>query len=106
MALRRQHHGLGCAPREGARIARRQDPAATSARVADATGLPPASIEVGQLDIFRNEDVRYTLVLSQAGVTVELHLHPGVPHEFDAIAFTAGVARRAQAARARVLRTL
>lgn len=27
---------------------------------------------------------------------VELHLHPGVPHEYDAIAFDADVSRRAQ----------
>ncbi len=82
------------------------DPSAAPARIADATGLPPAYIEVGQLDIFRDEDVRYALTLSQAGVPVELHLHPGVPHEYDAIAFDAAVARRAQADRERILRSL
>ena len=82
------------------------DPSAAPARIADATGLPPAYIEVGQLDIFRDEDVRYALTLSQAGVPVELHLHPGVPHEYDAIAFDSDVARRAQADRERVLRSL
>ncbi len=82
------------------------DPSAAPARIADATGLPPAYIEVGQLDIFRDEDVRYALTLSQAGVPVELHLHPGVPHEYDAIAFNSEVARRAQADRERVLRSL
>jgi signal transduction histidine kinase len=41
-----------------------------------------------------------------AGVPVELHLHPGVPHEYDAIAFASDVARRAQADRERVLRSL
>ncbi len=58
--------------------------------------MPPAYIEVGQLDIFRDEDIRYALTLSRAGVPVELHLHPGVPHEYDAIAFDADVSRRAQ----------
>ena len=82
------------------------DPSAAPARVVDATGLPPAYIEVGQLDIFRDEDVRYALTLSRAGVPVELHLHPGVPHEYDAIAFDADVARRAQADRERILRSL
>jgi acetyl esterase/lipase len=82
------------------------DPSAAPARIADATGLPPAYIEVGQLDIFRDEDVRYALTLSRAGVPVELHLHPGVPHEYDAIAFASDVARRAQADRERVLRSL
>ena len=37
------------------------------------------------------------LSLSQAGVAVELHLHSGVPHEYDAIAYDADVSRRALA---------
>ncbi len=82
------------------------DPAAAPARLDDATGLPPAYIEVGQLDIFRDEDLRYALTLSHAGVPVELHLHPGLPHEYDAIVPTADVAQRAQADRDRVLRSL
>jgi len=82
------------------------DPAAAPARLDDATGLPPAYIEVGQLDIFRDEDLRYALTLSQAGVPVELHLHPGLPHEYDAIAPNAEVAQRAQADRDRILRSL
>ena len=43
------------------------DPTAAPARLTDATGLPPAYIEVGQLDIFRDEDITYTLTLSHAG---------------------------------------
>lgn len=57
-------------------------------------------------DNFRDEDVRYALTLSQAGVPVELHLHPSVPHEYDAIAFNSDVAVRAQADRERILRSL
>ena len=82
------------------------DPAAAPGRLKDARGLPPAYIEVGQLDVFRDESLRYALMLSHAGVPVELHLHPGVPHEYDAIAFDADVSRRAQADRGRVLRSL
>jgi acetyl esterase/lipase len=82
------------------------DPSAAPGRLEDAAGLPPAYIEVGQLDIFRDEDIRYALTLSRAGVPVELHLHPGVPHEYDAIAFDADVSRRAQGDRDRVLRSL
>ncbi len=67
---------------------------------------PGHRLEVGQLDIFRDEDVGYALTLSRAGVPVELHLHPGVPHEYDAIAFGSDVARRAQADRERILRSL
>jgi acetyl esterase/lipase len=82
------------------------DPSAAPGRLADATGLPPAYIEVGQLDVFRDEGIRYALTLSRAGVPVEFHLHPGVPHEYDAIAFGADVSRRAQNDRDRVLRSL
>ncbi|MGW0571123.1 alpha/beta hydrolase [Streptomyces tauricus] len=79
---------------------------AAPARLEDATGLPPAYIEVGQLDVFRDEDLAYALKLSRAGVPVEFHLHPGVPHEFDSIAFTTDVARRAVADRVRALASL
>jgi acetyl esterase/lipase len=85
---------------------RETDPSAAPGRLEDAAGLPPAYIEVGQLDIFRDEDIRYALTLSRGGVPVELHLHPGVPHEYDAIAPDADVSRRAQADRDRVLRSL
>jgi acetyl esterase/lipase len=85
---------------------REVDPAAAPGRLEDAAGLPPAYIEVGQLDVFRDEALRYALTLSHAGVPVELHLHPGVPHEYDAIASGADVSRRAQSDRDRVLRSL
>ncbi|MEU6392328.1 alpha/beta hydrolase [Streptomyces sp. NPDC046939] len=80
--------------------------AAAPARLDDATGLPPAYIEVGQLDAFRDENLAYALELSRAGVPVEFHLHPGVPHEFDSIAPTTDVARRAFADRVRALASL
>ncbi|MDX3076663.1 alpha/beta hydrolase [Streptomyces sp. NPDC088354] len=81
-------------------------PTAAPARLEDATGLPPAYIEVGQIDVFRDEDMAYATKLSRAGVPVEFHLHPGAPHEFDSIAFTSDVARRAIADRIRVLTSL
>jgi acetyl esterase/lipase len=79
---------------------------AAPGRVSDAAGLPSAYIEVGQLDIFRDEDLAYAGVLSRGGVPVELHLRPGVPHEFDAAAPDTDVSRRAQEDRVRVLRAL
>jgi acetyl esterase/lipase len=51
---------------------------AAPARGHDAAALPPAYIEVGQLDIFRDEDLAYAGLLSRAGVPVEFHLRPGV----------------------------
>lgn len=79
---------------------------AAPARLEDASGLPPAYIEVGQLDVFRDEDTAYATKLSRAGVPVEFHLHPGVPHEFDSIAFDSDVARRAVADRVRALKSI
>ncbi|MEU4519125.1 alpha/beta hydrolase [Amycolatopsis sp. NPDC024027] len=79
---------------------------AAPARLEDATGLPAAYIEVGQLDVFRDEDIAYATKLSRAGVPVEFHLHPGAPHEFDSIAFDSDVARRAIADRIRVLKSI
>ena len=79
---------------------------AAPARAADLSGLPAAYIEVGQLDIFRDEDLAYAQRLSRAGVDVEFHLHPGVPHEFETLAPDSAVARRAIADRVRVLSAL
>jgi acetyl esterase/lipase len=79
---------------------------AAPSRLEDASHLPPAYIEVGQIDLFRDEDLAYTQTLSRAGVPVEFHLHPGVPHEFDSIAFASDVARRAIADRVRVLKSI
>jgi acetyl esterase/lipase len=79
---------------------------AAPARLEDPSDLPPAYIEVGQIDILRDEDMAYAMKLSRAGVPVEFHLHPGVPHEFDSIAFEADVSRRAIADRVRVLKSI
>jgi acetyl esterase/lipase len=76
---------------------------AAPARAIDLSGLPTTYIEVGQLDIFRDEDLAYAERLGRAGVTVELHLRPGVPHEFETYAYTSDVARRSGADRLRVL---
>ena len=81
-------------------------PYAAPARAGDLAGLPPAYIEVGQLDAFRDEDVEYARRLSRAGVGVELIVRPGVPHDFELIAPDAEVTRRAAADRARVLRSV
>jgi acetyl esterase/lipase len=79
---------------------------AAPARAADLSGLPPAYIEVGQLDAFCDEDVAYAMRLSRAGVDVELHVHPGAPHDFELLAPDSDVTRRAAASRTRVLAAL
>ena len=70
-------------------------PYAAPARAADLVGLPDTFIDVGDLDIFRNEDITYARRLSDAGVPVEFHLHPGCPHAFEALAQEADVSKRA-----------
>lgn len=58
-------------------------PVAAPARLADFSGLAPAYIDVGDLDIFRDESIAYAGGLARAGVPVELHVHPGCPHGFE-----------------------
>lgn len=79
-------------------------PYAAPARATDLTGLPPTYIDVGDLDIFRDEDIDYARRLSDAGVPTELHLHPGCPHAFEALARRADVSQRAISDRVRRLR--
>jgi acetyl esterase/lipase len=81
-------------------------PIAAPARATDVNGLPPAYIEVGQLDIFCNEDIAYALELSRAGVPVELHVRPGAQHGFELIAPASKVAERSTKDRLRVLQEL
>ena len=79
---------------------------AAPARATDLSGLPDTYIDVGDLDIFRDEDITYARRLSDAGVPTELHLHPGCPHAFEALARRADVSQRAINDRLRRLRTL
>ncbi len=78
---------------------------AAPARATDLTKLPPTYLEVGQLDIFRDEGVAYAQRL-QAHVPTELHVHPGAPHGFELFAPDADVSRRAMADRVRALRSV
>lgn len=56
------------------------------ARARSLAGLPSTYIDVGQLDIYCNEDVAYATRLLAEHVTVEFHLYPGLPHGFEIIA--------------------
>jgi acetyl esterase/lipase len=79
---------------------------AAPARLTDFTGLAPAYLDVGDLDIFRDEDIAYAQRLALAGVPVELHVHPGAPHGWERFAPSADSAQRAMADRARVIAAL
>lgn len=58
-------------------------PYAAPARVESVAGLPSTYIEVGGLDLFRDENLKYVARLAEQNVEVEFHLYPGVPHGFE-----------------------
>jgi acetyl esterase/lipase len=69
-------------------------------------GLPPAYIEVGELDIFRDECVDYGRRLLRDSISTEVIVRPGCPHAFELIAPDAEVSLRAFADRSRRLKAL
>jgi acetyl esterase/lipase len=69
---------------------------AAATRVDDVTGLPPAWIGVGSLDVFRDEDIAYASRLLAAGITTELHVYRGAPHGFEMMAPGSYVAQACQ----------
>ena len=76
------------------------------ARLSDHRGLAPAYLEVGELDIFREETVAYARALWAAGTSAELHVLPGLVHGWDHFAPRSTVRTRALAQRFHALRTL
>jgi acetyl esterase/lipase len=70
------------------------DAYAAPARAADLSGLPPAFLDVGELDLFRDEDVAFAARLLQAGVPTELHVYPGAYHASETVAPDAALSRR------------
>lgn len=81
-------------------------PLVAPARLEDFRGLAPAFIDVGDLDIFRDEDIRYSLRLLEAGVACELHVRAGCLHAFDRFAPSARVAAASWFDRYRVIKSL
>ncbi len=77
---------------------------AAPARAEDLSGLPPAYIEVGSSEVFRDEDVAYASRLWAAGVQAELHVWPGAFHSFDSFAPQAELSQAAENARVAWLR--
>lgn len=81
-------------------------PYAAPARAEDLSGLPPAFIDVGSAETFRDEDVAYASRLWQAGGRAELHVWPGGFHGFDMMVPQAAISQEARAARFGWLRRL
>jgi acetyl esterase/lipase len=80
--------------------ARSEVPAyAAPARATDLAGLPPAFIDVGSVEVFRDEAVAYATGIWAAAGSAELHVWPGAFHSFDLVAPDAAVSLAAQQAR-------
>ena len=79
---------------------------AAPARAEDLSGLPPAYIDVGDLDLFRDEDIVLAQRLSAAGVPVEFHLWTGAYHASELFAPQAALSQRIWATRYAAIRRL
>jgi acetyl esterase/lipase len=75
------------------------DQYAAPTRAADLSGLPPAFIDVGTVDLFRDEDIAFAQRLMAAGVPTELHIHPGSYHAAETFAAEAAMSKRIWALR-------
>lgn len=81
-------------------------PYGAPARLKDFAWLPPAYIEVGELDVFRDESIAYAQNLLSAGVSTELHVHPAVAHNFDQFVPDAQISLRAAKDRYRAVNSV
>jgi acetyl esterase/lipase len=79
---------------------------AAPARAEDLSGLPPAFLDVGSAETFRDEVVAYASRIWQAGGVAELHVWPGGFHGFDGFAPQAALSQSARAAHVNWLRRL
>lgn len=81
-------------------------PHAAPARASDLSSLPATYIDVGDLDILRDENIEYARRLMAAGIPTELHVIPGLTHGFDMLAPDAGVTQLVIGTRLRRLKLL
>ncbi|MGB2360606.1 MAG: alpha/beta hydrolase fold domain-containing protein [Luminiphilus sp.] len=82
------------------------DAYAAPARAEDLSGLPPTYIDVGDLDLFRDEDILIAQRLSASGVPVEFHLWTGAYHASELFAPQAALSQRIWATRYAAIRRL
>jgi acetyl esterase/lipase len=68
-------------------------PYAAPARRLDLSGLPPAWLDYGSIELFRDEIVDYAARLKAAGVPVVIEEVPGAPHGFETWAADSAPAR-------------
>jgi acetyl esterase/lipase len=67
---------------------------AAPSRAEDLSGLPPMFIDVGDQDMFHDEDVAFAERLEAAGVPTELHVYPGAYHASEVFAPTAALSQQ------------
>lgn len=79
---------------------------AAPARATDLSNLPPAFIDCGTAEVFRDEDVAYASAIWAAGGVAELHVWPGGFHGFDGFAPQAVLSQDAADARNRWIRRM
>lgn len=70
----------------------------------DLRGLPPTFVDVGTMDLFRDEDLEFVRRLAAAGVPTEFHLYPGAYHASETFAPEAPLSQRIWATRIDALR--
>lgn len=66
---------------------------AAPARATDLSGVPPAYLEVGSAEPFRDEVVAYASRLWASGIDTALHVWPGAWHGYDLLCPTAVVSQ-------------
>ena len=69
-------------------------PMAAPARASDVSGLPPAYLNVGVEDLFRDEVIGYARRLMDANIPTELALFPGMYHAGEVFTPTAAISHR------------
>ncbi|KAF5541309.1 lipase esterase [Fusarium mexicanum] len=73
------------------------------ARAPSLADLPPTYIDVGGLDIFLQESIKYATKLLAENVPTELHVYPGLPHGFEMLAPNITAAKKANENRYRAI---
>jgi acetyl esterase/lipase len=79
-------------------------PYAAPARAEALTDLPPTYLDVGDLDLFRDEVVSFAARLMRSRVPVELHVYPGGIHGGEHLAPNAELSERIRSYRLSALR--
>ena len=67
---------------------------AVPARRADLSGLPPAWLSTGDIELFYEEICDYTRRLRDAGVPAQLEIVKGAPHAIELWAFDVPVVKQ------------